>query len=105
MVMIYEVSDNRPKETQDAVDFLRSIGWTCIPPADLNTPIPQPAKGQVWTTRVPYIEPRTIISVHPSHGAFRDPFVVEFSTPKRGATCMGLESFKAWAKKWKVRPV
>lgn len=49
--------------TQSAVEHLRALGWTLIPP--LPAGLPQPAAGQVWHSTKPgsKIKPRTVLKV------------------------------------------
>jgi hypothetical protein len=90
---------------QYAVDFLRANGWTCIPPADPDAAIPEPAVGQMWRSPKPRIEPRTIVRIGPWMGWDSSECVV-FTVPSESHQ-LGLNpaSWAAWVRKSGARPV
>jgi hypothetical protein len=91
-----------------AVEQLRKMGWTVLPPPAEE--IPAPAAGEVWIAPSPRVEPRTVTKVasHRSYPWAGDQCVY-FTVPSdppdmKWPRVLAPTTWRAWAKKSGARP-
>lgn len=93
-----------PDAISDALNVLRTAGWTCIPRVDPKAAIPKPEVGQIWISPKPRVAARTVVKIAPHKWYPSGVMCVYFTTPDGRASYLHTASWHEWARKAQARP-